>query len=48
MQVIDNKALLLKLRQPEKVTSVIPKSKLLPDNRVLVNWGIEETHVLKT
>ena len=47
MQVIDNKALLLKLRQPEKVTSVIPKSKLLPDNRVLVNWGIEETHVLK-
>ena len=47
MKVIDNKALLLRLRQPEKVTDVIPKSKLLPDNQVLVNWGVEETHVLR-
>ena len=27
MQVVDNKALLLRLRDPKKVTSVIPKSK---------------------
>tara|TARA_R100001377_G_scaffold19352_1_gene10131 strand:- start:3352 stop:4824 length:1473 start_codon:yes stop_codon:yes gene_type:complete len=26
---------------------VIPKSKELEDNKVLVNWGIEETHVLR-
>ena len=26
---------------------MIPKSKQLPDNRVLVNWGVEESHVLK-
>ena len=47
MQVIDNKALLLKLRDPAKVTSVIPKSKALTGNEVLVNWGLDEAHVLK-
>ncbi len=44
---MDNRALLLKLRNPKRVTTVIPKSKQLPDNRVLVNWGVEESHVLK-
>jgi SNF2 family DNA or RNA helicase len=44
---VDNRALLLKLRNPKRVTTVIPKSKQLPDNRVLVNWGVEESHVLK-
>jgi len=29
------------------VTTVIPKSKDLGDNKVLVNWDIEETHVLR-
>ena len=47
MKVVDNKALLLRLRNPGRVTSIIPKSNLLPDNKVLVNWGIEEAHVLK-
>jgi len=47
MEVIDNKALLLRLRDPAKVTSVIPKSKELKNNKVVVNWGLEETHVLK-
>mgnify|MGYP003111117725 FL=1 len=47
MKVIENKALLLTLRDPGKVTSVIPKSKSLTANKVLVNWGLEETHVLK-
>ena len=47
MKVVQNKALLLKLREPEKVISVIPRSKLLSDNKVLVKWGIEEAHVLK-
>ena len=47
MQIIDNKALLLRLRNPSQVTTVIPKSKELGDNKVLVNWGIEEAHVLR-
>ena len=37
----------MKLRAPGKVTNVIPKSKELSGNRVLVNWGIDEAHVLK-
>tara|TARA_X000001382_G_scaffold60419_2_gene41558 strand:- start:3033 stop:4568 length:1536 start_codon:yes stop_codon:yes gene_type:complete len=47
MKIVDNRAVLLKLRNPQKVTTVIPKSKQLPDNKVLVNWGVEESHVLK-
>ena len=47
MKVIDNKALLMRLRDPRRVTDVIPKSKELSGNRVVVNWGVDETHVLK-
>ncbi len=47
MKILDNKALLLRLRNPKKVTTVIPKSKQLPDNKVIVNWGIDEAQVLK-
>jgi hypothetical protein len=47
MKILDNKALLLRLRNPKKVTAVIPKSKQLPDNKVVVNWGIDEAQVLK-
>jgi len=47
MQIIDNRALLLKVREPEKITSVIPKSAVLDSGEVLVKWGIEEAQVLK-
>jgi SNF2 family DNA or RNA helicase len=47
MEIIDNKAVLLKLKHPQKVTTVIPKSKELADNKVLVNWGLDEVQVLK-
>jgi len=47
MQIIDNKALLLKVRNPGKITTVIPKSKALDDNQVLVHWNLEEAQVLK-
>ena len=47
MQIIDNKALLLKLRNPKQVTTVIPKSKDLGNNKVLVRWGFEESQVLR-
>jgi hypothetical protein len=48
MQIIDDKALLLKLRNPKQVTAVIPKSKELADNQVVVNWGIEEAQLLRS
>lgn len=47
MKIVDDKALLLTLRNPSRVTAVIPKSKELPNNQVLVNWGLEETQVLR-
>ena len=42
MEIINDKALLLRLRDPDKVTSVIPKSKDVGDNRVVVHWGLRE------
>jgi len=47
MQIIDNRALLLRVRHPNKITEAIPKSKNLGDNKVLVNWGVDEARVLK-
>ena len=47
MQIIDDKALLLKLRNPNRVTKSILKSKVVRDNEVLVNWGIDEMHALR-
>ena len=47
MQVIDNKALLLNVRNPGRITTVIPKSKDLGNGKVLVNWSLEEAQVLK-
>ena len=47
MRIIDSKALLLKLRNPKRVTETVPKSKEVGTNEVLVNWGIDEMHTLK-
>jgi len=48
VEIIENgRALLLRLRNPQQVTEVIPKSKALSDNKVLVKWGVDETQVLK-
>ena len=47
MQIIENKALHLRLRHPERVLATIPKSKQLDDGTVLVHWGLEEAQVLK-
>ncbi len=47
MQIIDNKALLLKIKEPQRITTVIPKSKILDSGEVLVKWGLEEAQVLK-
>lgn len=47
MEIIENKALLLKLRDPKKVTAVIPKSRVMGEHGVLVHWGLDEAQVLK-
>ena len=54
MEVIENKALLLRVRHPHRITSVIPKSKIVRQGRnadevseVLVRWGVEESQILK-
>jgi SNF2 family DNA or RNA helicase len=47
VKIIENKALLLNLRNPKRITEVIPKARELPNNQVLVRWGLDEAHVLK-
>ena len=47
MQIIENKALLLKVKEPGRITTVIPRSKELANGAVLVRWGLEEAQVLK-
>jgi len=47
LEIVDNKALLLRLRNPQKITTVIPKSKDLGEGKVLVRWGLDEAQVLK-
>lgn len=51
MEIVDNKALLLRTRNPDKY-ALIPKSKVLGEVgdglfEVVVHWGIDESRVLK-
>lgn len=51
MEIVNNKALKLRLRKPDRVTTVIPKSKIVGQvgdiYEVLVHWGHDECLVLK-
>lgn len=47
MEIIEDRALLMRLRNPKQVTTVIPKSKELGDSKVLVHWGVDETCALR-
>ena len=47
MRIIDGRGLLLRLRNPAKITTAIPTSKTISDTEVLVKWGVDETRVLK-
>lgn len=47
MQIIDNRALLLKLRSPKQVTTIIPRSRAISEHEVIVNWGVQETRTLR-
>ena len=46
MEIVDNKALLLRLRDPKTVVNIIPKSKQVGEHGVVVHWGMEEVQVL--
>ena len=51
MQIIENKALVLRTRNPDKY-SIIPKSKIISELddgvfEVAVKWGLDEVRVLK-
>jgi hypothetical protein len=47
MQIIDNKALLVKVRKPNRILTVIPRAKQVGEHEVLVKWGLEEAQVLR-
>ena len=46
MELYEDKAVVLRLQHPEKVTTLIPESKPLLDGRLAVKWGVEETQTL--
>ena len=46
MQIIDNKALLIKVKEPARITAVIHNAKQLSQHEVLVKWGVEEAQIL--
>ena len=46
MEIIRDKALLLNVRNPKQITTIIPKSRELSMNKVIVNWGLDEVHKL--
>jgi SNF2 family DNA or RNA helicase len=48
MQIIDNKALLLKLRHPKQVLAAIPESKPTGANEVAVKWDVPQVHALRS
>lgn len=47
MEVVNNNSLLLNLREPSRVTSVIPGSKMVGQHQVLVDWNLEAAQVLR-
>jgi SNF2 family DNA or RNA helicase len=47
VKILRNKAVLLRLKNPSVVLDTIKKSKALNNNRVLINWGVDEVQSLK-
>lgn len=47
MKVVDNRALLLRLKNIKRVSEIIPKSKEIGNNEVVVNWGLDEVQYLR-
>jgi len=47
MEIVENKALLLNVRDPNRITDAIPRSKHMGGSEVLVKWGLDEARVLR-
>jgi SNF2 family DNA or RNA helicase len=47
MQVVDNKLLVLRTKNPEKYTAAIKRSTQTAEHEVVVFWGLEEARLLK-
>lgn len=47
MQIIEDRALLFSTSKAAQITALIPKSKLLPDGQLLVNWDLDEVQLLR-
>ena len=51
MEIVHNNALLVRTRNPDKITQVIPKSKVIKDEEgvaeVLVHWDLGNAVILK-
>jgi len=48
MQIVDDRALVLRVKDPNKIRGAIKHSKILTDNKVLVKWGIDECQILRS
>jgi len=48
MEILRDKALMLRVRNPKQITTSIPNSKELPMNKVLVKWGLDEVLSLRS
>lgn len=47
MQIVGNKALLLKLRHPGQVLNAVPESRKVGQNEVAVKWDVPQVHSLR-
>ena len=47
MQIIQDKALLFNAANAPQITALIPKSKIIENDQVLVNWGFDEVQLLR-
>jgi len=47
VQIVDNRGLLFRVRDPSRITSAIPTSRQVGSNEVLVKWGVDESQVLR-
>lgn len=47
MKVIENRGLLFRVRDPNRITTAIPTSRQVGSDEVLVKWGVDEARVLR-
>lgn len=48
MQIIENKALLLRLKNPARVLAAVPDAKVVDEHTVAVRWGVKQAQALRS